>query len=71
MKKKIILENLPIQENLKKNIPLFYHFISYNKLVPGDPFALTELSEETQSLVFFGKPEKPVSKMINMEEPII
>lgn len=71
MKKKIVLENLPIREDLKKDIPLFYHFIKYNKLVPGDPFAFTEFSERTQSLVFFGKPEKPVSKIINVEELII
>lgn len=71
MKKKIVLENLPIQENLKKDIPLFYHFISYNKLAPGDPFVFTEFSEKTQSLIFFRKPEKPVSKMINIEELIV
>ncbi len=36
--------------------------------MPGDPFQFTEFSEQTQSLVFFGKPEKPVSKILDMNE---
>ena len=66
MKNKIRLQPLTIKEELNKNIPLFYHFISYNKLKPGNPFAYTEFSQKAQSLIFFGRPEKPVSKIIDV-----
>lgn len=65
MKQKIHLKPLLIKEEITAHIPLFYHFIYYNQLEPGNPFDYTEFSELTQSLVHFNKPEKPVSKIIN------
>lgn len=63
---KIELCKLRIQERAERHLPLFYHFIFYNELVSGDPFTQTEFSNDTQSLVFFQRPEKLISKVIDM-----
>lgn len=64
---KIKLQHLKIAENLKMDLPLFYHRILYNKLEAGDPFSQTEFSEQTQSLVFFERPGKLISKIIDLK----
>lgn len=68
MKKKIQLKPLKIKEELKNDLPLFYHYIRYNKLKPGDPLADTEFSGQTQSLIFFARPERPVSKILDVNQ---
>ncbi|MEO6814919.1 MAG: hypothetical protein ABI172_13390 [Ginsengibacter sp.] len=65
MKQKIALKPLPVREEILVDIPLFYHFIYYNQLEQRDPLDYTEFSEQTQSLVHFSRPEKPVSKIID------
>jgi hypothetical protein len=65
MKKTLKLKLLPIKEEVKESIPLFYHFIYHNKLKPGNPFRYTEFSEKSQSLTQFNRPEKPVSKIVD------
>ncbi|MGN6299161.1 MAG: hypothetical protein ACTHM7_20375 [Ginsengibacter sp.] len=68
MTKKIALKGLPLKEELKTEVPLFYHFIYYNKLKQWNPFDYTEFSHNTQSLVHFSGPEKPVSKIIDLSK---
>ena len=65
MKQRLQLKLLTVSDEVKEFIPLFYHFIYYNRLEPGDPFKFTEMSEKTQSLVQFNRPEKPVSKIVD------
>lgn len=68
MKQKIALKPLPVKKEIKGSVPLFYHFIYYNQLEPGNPFDYTEFNEKTQSLVHFSRPEKPVSKIIDLSK---
>lgn len=65
MRQKIQLKQLEIAEEMKENLPLFYHFIYYNQLEQRNPFDYTEFSEQTQSLVHFGRSEKPISEIID------
>ena len=65
MNQKIQLKQLEISDEIKIQLPLFYHFIYYNQLEQRNPFDYTEFSEQAQSLVHFSRPEKPVSKIID------
>jgi hypothetical protein len=65
MKQKIQLKPLPVKQEVKAGIPLFYHFIYFNELEQRNPFDYTEFSEQTQSLVLFSRPEKLLSKIID------
>ena len=60
------LSKLDIDQETKKSLPLFYHFIQYNRLEPGNPLTYTEFCDRTQSLVFFQRPDKLISKVLDM-----
>jgi len=64
----IKLKKLEINNDKLESLPLFYNYIIYNKLIPCDPFYQTNFSEKFSSIIFYSKPDKPISKIIDFSK---
>jgi hypothetical protein len=61
-------KKLEIPKEQLKNLPIFYDFVLYNKLIPGDPFYWTRYSDKYKGLIHFFPPERFVSKIVDFSK---